>query len=651
MLIVKSKDLTPLGQLENAYKISYEKHLNELWSASFSLPINDAKKILCESFNVIDIVDDNEFIGTFRIIPESTSLQNNEIKYQLEHVLATLLDDVLFRYHQRSNFTTAQNIQYILDRQTVKHWVKGDVNFTRYFHYKFENENGLLAPLLSIPKPFDVPYEWTYNTSVYPWQLNLVEPSMTVVGELRWGKNMGSFDEHVDPTKIVNRIYPLGAGEGVNQLGIESVNGGISYLEDANSIIKYGLRSYVWVNRSFENPDTLMASAQGLLDEWKIPKVAISVKGSDLSMIEGYEFDKHRVGNLIRIVVLDRTDTVVRIVSEAKSDLTGNPQDIVFSLNNKLDDIATTQADLQRKQQVNDAYSQGATNILNYDYQDNCDELNPATIKFFLDDDVVNINTCELTFDTDNFRSYSQATEGGGAVIANTTSGGGGSVASTTKTSQGGGSVAGTSKTSTSGGGVASVAKSSANGGDHNHVMFFSGGVTSDPSPFSKYRYFAKVGGMDTSVDLNVSGGVTLETYGSSGTHTHSVDIPAIPEHSHSVDIPAIPSHTHVTEIPAILDHTHDISLTLPDHTHDVKHGIYKLPTMPTVVEIKVDGNLVPHSAINGERLNLEPYLNKVNGKVTRDRHTITIKPDAKGRVNANLILRVFIQSHIGQTI
>ena len=69
MLIVKSKNLIELGELENAYKISYEKHFNELWSASFSLPIDDPKKLLCESFNVIDIVDDttNEFIGTFRI--------------------------------------------------------------------------------------------------------------------------------------------------------------------------------------------------------------------------------------------------------------------------------------------------------------------------------------------------------------------------------------------------------------------------------------------------------------------------------------------------------------------------------------------------------------------------------------------------------
>lgn len=687
MLIVKSKDLTPLGQLENAYKISYEKHLNELWSASFSLPIDDAKKDLCESFNVIDIVDENDFIGTFRIIPESTSLQNNEIKYQLEHVLATLLDDVLFRYHQRSNFTTTQNVQYILGKQTIPHWVKGEVNFTRYFHYKFENENGLLAPLLSIPKPFDKPYEWTYNTTVYPWQLNLVEPSTEVVGELRWGKNMGSFDEVIDPTKIINRIYPLGAGEGVNQLGIESVNNGVAYLEDAESIAKYGLRSYVWVDKRFEDINTLKANAQGLLDEWKIPKIAINVNSSDLSMLEGYEFEKHRVGNLIRIVVPDREDTVVRIVSESKSDLTGNPQDIVFSLNNKLDDIATTQTDLQRKQQVNDAYSQGATNILNYDYQDNCDEFNPATIKFFLDEDVVNINTCELTFDTDNFRTYLElltaagslvkSTSSGGAVVKSTSSGGGSTATSSsgggtsTSTSSGGGSTAtsssgGGTSTSTSSGGGSS--ETTANSGSHKHKMFdFLGKVASSTNDRSVYGASANLAG-SAAVSFAAEGGASdIYTNTAEGSHTHSVSVPShthgfsTPNHAHDVTIPShahgfstpnhahdvvIPSHSHSIDIP---DHAHDIEL--PDHTHEVEHGIYKLPTMPTAVEIKVDGNLVPHTSLTGDRLNLEPYLNKVDGRVTRDRHTITIKPNAKGRVNANLILRVFIQSHVGQVI
>lgn len=599
MITVKSKDLQPIGELENAHKIGYDKSLNELLFATFTLPIDDPNRYLCESFNVIEITEDEtgEFIGTFRIIPESTSLQKNKITYQCEHVLATLLDDILFRYHQQSNFTTAQNIQYVLDQQEVKHWVKGTIDFIRYFHYKFENENGLLAPMLSIPKPFDTPYEWTYDTSVYPWVLNLVKPSERVVGELRWGKNMGSFDEHVDPTKIVNRIYPLGAGEGVNQLGIESVNGGVPYIEDAESIAKYGLKKRVFVDRRFEDAQQLKDNAQALLNEWKTPKISVDATGSDLSILEGYEFEKHRVGNLIRIVVPDRADEIVRIVSESKSDLTGKPDDIKFELNNKIDDIATTQTDIQRKIQVNEAYSMGATNILNYDYQDNCDANNPATIKFFLDDDVVNINTCELTFDTEEYRAYSQATEGGGGQ---TTSSGGG-------------------QTTSSGGGQTSSAS-----GDHRHRMFSAIGFETNSDPNTSVILSA-YGGLGIKVNDGTTSGVEYYTEGSSGTHSHTVS-----------------DHTHL-----VSDHTHLVS----DHTHQVAHGIHKLATLPTSVELIVDGNLVPHTAIQGDRVDVESYLNKQSGRVTRDRHVITIKPNGLARINANLILRVFIQSHLGQTL
>lgn len=640
MLKVKTKDLKPIGELENAYKIGYEKHFNELWQAWFSLPIDDPKRHLCEPFNVIEITDGDEFIGTFRIIPQSTRLRKKEITYQLEHVIATLMDDVLFRYHQRSNFTTEQNIQYLLDQQTVRNWTKKQIDFVRFFHYKFENENGLLAPMYSIPKPFNVPYEWKYDTSSYPWELSLVKPSERVVGELRWGKNMGDFEEYVDPTKIVNRIFPLGAGEGVNQLGIESVNNGVPYLEDRESIQKYGLSAYVWVDRRFEDAESLKESGQSLLDEWKIPKVSVTAKGSDLSILPGYEFEKHRIGNLIRIVVPDRESVVVRIVSESKKDLTGAPQDIEFDLNNKLDDIATTQADMERKQRVNDAYSQGATNILNYDYQDNCDSEHPATIRFFIDDDVVNINTCELTFDTEEFRAYSQATEGGGSLVQTVTSGGGGSLVQSI-TSGGGGSLV-QSITSEGGGGTQ---ETSGAGGDHRHLMYTAIGFTDNSEPNTSVMLRAANGHM-IHVNDGTSAGLTYYTEGSSGHHSHGV---TFPNHTHQINL-QLPNHTHPINI-QLPDHTHPINIQLPNHTHDIKHGIFKLDTLPTSMEIRVDGNVVNFSSVNGERIDIIPYLRKENGRITRDRHEITMKPNGLARVNANLILRLFVQSHLGSVV
>lgn len=662
---ILNSNLEPIAILENAYAIGYERNINDLWNMGFSLPLDDDKNKHCKPFNFVELTDvDGEYIGLFRIVPAKTRklATINEVNYELEHVLATLLNDILFQYHQRSNYTTRSNIEYILSQQTVKHWRLGVCDFERYFHYKWENENGLLGALFSIAEPFDEPYVWTWDTQTYPWTLNLVKPESTPTAEIRYGKNLAEIEREIDPSNIVNRIYPLGGGEGVNQLNIREINGGLPYLEDSASIAEYGLQSYVWVDRRFEDVDSLYASAQAFLDKWSVPRVSYRIKAVDLSSITGLTIDKFTVGKIVRINDPEIGVFNARIVGEDKPNMLEQPYDIELTLSNKADGIGTTLADIERRQEINEVYAQGATNILSFNYQDNCDANIPAVIPFYVDDDVVNVNTIELTYRTKKFRAYSQATEGGGSLVKSTKGGGG----TTRSTTSGGGTTA----TSSSGGGTSTSTQSgggssqtSAAGGDHRHKI---GEVTtgvirdSDGPVWTGGRFGSSV----TSVRMgagNASGSYTfihtpgeysgtpfsLWTEGSSGSHSHSVTIPthshsfSTPNHTHSVNIP---NHSHEVTIPT---HTHEIEL--PDHTHDVKHAIVELDTVPTRLTIKVDGNTVPHTAISGNRVDLIPYLQKdSSGKVTRGQHEVTISPNGLARIEADLIMRVFVQSQLG---
>ena len=95
--------------------------------------------------------------------------------------------------------------------------------------------------------------------------------------------------------------------------------------------------------------------------------------------------------------------------------------------------------------------------------------------------------------------------------------------------------------------------------------------------------------------------------------------------------------------------HTHPIDL--PDHTHDLVFGISILDkVVPSALIITVDGQQMPENSLNADRLSVIDYLTKQNGKVTRGLHEITIRPSTDGiaRIEANVILRVFIQSRIG---
>ena len=271
-------------------------------------------------------------------------------------------------------------------------------------------------------------------------------------------------------------------------------------------------------------------------------------------MLPEYEDEKKLLGTITRVITEDY-ELEERIVGITIPDLS-KEWEKDYEINSKVADISTAQTDIVRKQQVSAAYSQGATNILPFQYMDNADNTHPATISFFVDDDVVNINTCELTFELKKFRAYSQATEGGGSSTQTSSSGGG-----ITATSSSGG---GTTATSSSGGGTSTSTSS--------------GGGTTATSSTQTFENYTKT----TSEPQHVNGSyhdhsVTFE--GSPFSHSHDVTIDdhthgfSVPDHTHDV---SIPDHTHDVSIP---DHTHSVSI--PSHTHAVKQGIYELDSIP----------------------------------------------------------------------
>ena len=619
MITVLDRNRNPIAILENVMKPGYTKAHNQIWSAHFTLPYTDPKRKHCQPFNFVEIKDGDEYIGLFRIIPSQTTIDDQKtVTYELEHVLATLLDDVLFQYHDRINLTTRQVLQYLIDKQTVKHWKLGTVAMTRYFSYKWENEN-LLSAIFSVPKPFDVQYRWVWDTSSYPWSLSLVEAEKFVSCEIRYAHNMRSLEIEEDPTVIFNRIYPLGYGEGDNQLNIKKVNSGVEYVEDRESINKYGLRSYVWVDRRFEDAKTLKASAEGLLRDWKVPKVTIRGSAADISTITGKELHRLKEGKVARLFHPDLGVIDQRIVKETKPDFKGNPGDVQLEIANKTEDLGTTTMDLERRQQINELYSQGATNIDSYQYDDNCDSTHPAVIRFRFPDEMVRVNSCKLTYETNAFRAYERATKGGGAVVKSTSAGGG-----TTVSSSAGG---GTTVSSSAGGQQTSSA-----GGDHRHEMFSAVGFTGNPNPSSAVILQA-ADGHTIMVNDGTAAGRSYYTAGSSGNHTHTVKA-----HTHSV---TTPNHTHSVTI-----EPHSHSITLPDHKHDLEYGIYEYDKMPSRHTIKVDGRNINITALSGDDIDIIPYLSKDSeGKVDRGFHTLEIVPNDLARVTAIVSVQFFIQS------
>ena len=404
-----NRDMKRLAYLDNALAVGYGLETNSLWTATFTLPADDPKNAYCSPLNYVEIFDGDERIDLFRIIGEDLERSNGATRYyNCEHVLATLLSDVLFQYHQcgGSGVKTADVLNYILARQTRQNWKLGDCDFKRYFEYNWENST-LLAALFAVPECFDGEYLWSWDTTVYPWTLSLTVPTETLKSEIRYAKNMTNIKKTTDATSIANRVYALGYGEGVNQLTIESVNGGVPYVEDTLSIERYGLCSTILVDARYQVAENLKAYAEQILAGLKEPYVSYEIGAIDLHRLTGDKFSKFRPGEIVRVV--DEADGInlrTRIVRVEKSDAEGDPGNVTVTIANKTQDIAGSISDLQSRALIGETYAQGATNQQIYNFSDNADATHPAKLQLYISDSVVRINKMLLNVEFEAFRAY-----------------------------------------------------------------------------------------------------------------------------------------------------------------------------------------------------------------------------------------------------
>lgn len=635
-----------VARLENAFDISYEKPMNALWMANFSLPIGDPKNKECRPHYFVEIYDNDERIELFRILPQTgrRSDQIQSVTYECEHVLATLLDDVLFQYHTVGNlgYYTRNVFEYILSKQIVRRWAVGNVQFARQFEYNWENEN-LLGALFSVPKPFTESYMFTFDTRTMPWKINLVALSGGAQAYIRYGKNLKGIEKTEDPSELCTRIYGLGYGEGVNQLTFADINGKKPYLDAEPAYqARYGIISSIFVDRRFEYPETLKARCQVLLDELKQPRLTYKVDAAELYALTKDPIDKFVTGTLVRVLDEEMgVDIEARVVNVKKPDPIGSPGNVELEIANRPQDIAGSIADLRNRMHVNDVYAQGATNYDSHDFADNCDKTHPAVLRFWLPEETARVNKVSLTFRTEAFRGYSRAIEAAPTATSGPSSRqtSGASSSRTTANSAQLTANQSTVTTTSNGGGTISTET-----GKEIWIIDWVYGAGEVVERIDDHNH-----GLAAGTKLRTADGGVV-TWSPSGGHRHGLSnhyhVFALQPHSHDFrHTHTIDPHTHNMEHTHDMDHTHEI----PGHTHEIEFGIYEGP-VPASVKVMVDGVVIPGLTNEVDEFDILPYLSKDgSGRVQRGTyHEIQITPDSLGRVVASVFTQIFAQSRGG---
>lgn len=254
---------------------------------------------------------------------------------QLEHVINTLRDTILFGEvtpatitgnPKATSCTAEQAVRFILARSAD--WVLGNFGYNVSNPYKFDGDT-LFDALETVTESLNNAC-WTYDTTVYPFRLNIVQKDSSVDSELRAGRNLSAITQTIDKSGMYTRFYPIGKDD-------LHLDGG-GYVEMNANI--YGIIDHVESDSSIDTKAELQRWATERLKNHCEPTVTIDVEGFELADATGESLDRLTLGRACRIPLPEYGTTIQeRIVALSYPDKVHQPKVFKATLANNRQDV------------------------------------------------------------------------------------------------------------------------------------------------------------------------------------------------------------------------------------------------------------------------------------------------------------------------
>lgn len=115
--------------------------------------------------------------------------------------------------------------------------------------------------------------------------------------QIRFKKNLTGITREVDYSKMVNRLYAYGSGA--------VVLAGVGYIDDLESIDKYGIHIGFLTNTDIDDADTLTEWATLKLAELKDPVISYKINTADFSALDtriDWSFESLQLGSVVNVI-------------------------------------------------------------------------------------------------------------------------------------------------------------------------------------------------------------------------------------------------------------------------------------------------------------------------------------------------------------
>ena len=263
-----------------------------------------------------------------------TDYATNTPSITLEHVINKLKNRVMFGEHTAAEIsgtpgatrcTAKQAIQYILRFQDD--WVLGSFGYSDSNPYKF-NGDTLYDALETVSNSLDDPW-WSYDTTKYPFVLNINPRPDGTACKLLPGRNLNTITKTVDKSGMYTRFYPIGKDD----LHISGDFVG-------KNSEKYGIICKVGTDTSLETEAELRAWASSNLNRHCEPTVTITADAMELADKTGESLDRLTLGRLC-CIPLTEYDTEIneRITELNYPDKIHQPEVVRVTMCNNRNDV------------------------------------------------------------------------------------------------------------------------------------------------------------------------------------------------------------------------------------------------------------------------------------------------------------------------
>jgi phage minor structural protein len=372
-------------QSHSLLALSYTAGLNKAGTATITMPPGHPAYNVYEQYKqVISIYDNGRRVFRGRALkPDDDMLNRRTITCEGERCF---FRDALMRpylYQAPPDVIFADIIDiYNSQVEADKCFVVGTVtvtdanNYVRLEAEKAEQVSDTLDKLVKRCGGYIVFTDNENGDRVVSW---LEKLNYSTNQTIDFGSNLVDFKRSTANNELATRIVPYGAKneETGEQLTIESVNGGLDYIEDAEAIALRGIITKPVHWDDVTEPLNLLRKAQEFLESSKKLITGLTLTAADLSAVNA-NFDAFREGDLIRVRSkphnLDDdfllTDLKVDLLKKGSSNITlGKDVQTLTGLSSKgdqatLDELRSIERNIRADYKLNISEAIAATSLL-----------------------------------------------------------------------------------------------------------------------------------------------------------------------------------------------------------------------------------------------------------------------------------------------